>query len=405
MRTCRTATWRWGLVALIAGAALLSATTARALGPGPDVALFMTGHTVAPATEESQVANRAKQFQMHMDLARVYCEYKQYVKARQHYLEALQKAATNLEKSDLYMQMARMAKVQRKHELALARMQEAVGLAPDPEQRCRIYPELILLLKQKHKWEEAEQTILRFMAEAKGEQQKAKAGSYLVQLYEAQGRLADLAEQLEQERRRKPQNIPVLEMLAGVYDQTRMPERAAGIYEELVKLKPDDALLMARLARSYRLAGRLDAAAGVYQRVMDMESDNEDFDPDAVRRAVAKMYAAANQYEKAVPWVDAMATNPRGPVSAVTAKADLYALLKMLPKGVECLDVAVKMRKNPEHRARLLFKAASLLKTVGDKEAAEKRLQLIMADPEMPRMARIEAQKQLDTLDGKVAAP
>jgi len=383
---------RWTAVAAVAA---LCAAVAIAV---------LCGTTEAKGDDKLAAKEQADRYRMNMELARICAKYEQFKDAGRHYGASVDEAIDAGQRAQAMLEFGRLARRQGKDQLALTRMQEAAKIAPEPQDRCAIYPELIILQKASGRWDEAEATISRFVADACSDEHRKLANMLTVQVYGAQGKLPALAARLELERVKVPDNAAALDLLGSIYEQMRLPEKAADAYQALADLRPGSAGVLARLADAQRACGKFDIAAVAYQRIVDLKSRDARLDPDSVRALAARMYAAANQYDKAARWVDAIGAGGRPDAAALAEKADLYAAIKMPRKAVECLDSCARFQTDPADRARLLFKAADLLAAAGDSVSARERFRKIAADPAAPQPVRDDAQRRPAQLNATASA-
>jgi len=341
-----------------------------------------------------------------MDLAEVYQRHRRYEKALELYGQALEQTTRDYDKSRIHMSMGRIELRLGHTDAALEHMEEALALAPAEGPKSRVYPELLGLLMREGKWERARALARQYASEAGPESERTQAAHYLVQAYEGEGKLTDLARELEQALEENPEDVGLLSRLALTYERLpRAREKAAETYEKLCRAKPHDPMPFFRLAQIYVRMGELDRAAETYGRAIESAGGSGEFDPDYVRVRVAKMYADAGQQDEAHEWLGMIREDAQTDPGIVSLKADVYAGLGMLEEALQCYDRALEAAERPENRARFLFQSAELLKNNNDLQGAEQRLMAIIDDPDMPSSARDAAERTLSALRQEPEAP
>ena len=341
-----------------------------------------------------------------MELAEVYQRHKQYEKALDLYNQALEKTTHDYDKSRIHMAIGRIESRLKHNEAALEHMHKALELAPAEGPKSEVYPELLGLLMRQGQWDKARTLAKQYADEAGSEEDRTRADHYLIQTYEGQGKLAELAGELQEQLKQKPEDVTLLTRLALAYDQ--MPQardKAVQVYETLCRLRPDDVSAHFRLARIYEKMGDLDHAARVYGKLIETARETEEFNPDYVRLRVAKVYADAGRKEQAMEWLKTISETAKTDPGIVSLKADLYVQLGMQEAALRCYDDALKVAERPYDKARFLFQSAELLRNNKDFDGAEKRLKAITDDPTMPEGARRAAERTLATLREETPEP
>jgi len=382
----------------------VAAVCAALLANGPaSLAQAAPRGTAVPAVRPAEQDDEAR---LLSDLAEVYQRHRRYEKALELYEQALEKATDDYQKSRIHMAIGRIKQRQGHADEAIEHMEQALELAPPEGPKGRVYPELIGLLMRQRKWERARALAAQYAAEAGTESEARRANDYLIQTYEGEGKLPELARQIEQQLKDKPDDETLLRQLALTYERLpRARDKLVEVYKKLCKLRPDDPHLFFQLAQTYIRLGELDQAAEVYEKLIAGAGKSARINPDFIRLRMARTYADAAQKDKALEWLGKITEQDVSDPGIVSLKADVYVSLDMMQEALACYDRALQSAERPEVKARYLFQSAELLRNSRDYQAAEQRLEAIINDPDMPPAAKNAAERTLADLRAKQSRP
>jgi Tfp pilus assembly protein PilF len=153
------------------------------------------------------------------------------------------------------------------------------------------------------------------------------------------GRNEEAARSLERARDLNPKDVPTISQLALVYEQMGRQELTDSLYEEALRLEPDNHLILNNYG--YSLSERdiqIERALGMAQRAVEAQPDNASY-----LDTIGWIYYRLKDYPKAEEHI--LKAIQRGDVSPVVHEhlGDVYHAMGDSERAMEQWNIALRM--------------------------------------------------------------
>ncbi|WP_457637553.1 tetratricopeptide repeat protein, partial [Oceanithermus sp.] len=132
------------------------------------------------------------------------------------------------------------------------------------------------------------------------------------------------------------------------------------------------------LATAYRKLGKPERAAAILKQVIEALGD----DPE-VEYLLAENLSLAGKPKDAIPYLYKVLQKDRSDVAAVSLLADIYVGQGLVDRALRELDRSLEATQDPQARANLLLKKASIIKPLDPKKSAELLQEASRLDPKL----------------------
>lgn len=167
--------------------------------------------------------------------------------------------------------------------------QRVLAHNPRQEDACLFLGKMLMADK---KWGEAES----WMNKCQAQHPKEGTFSYYVgKMHVEQGHFKAALKAFEAAHRREPTSTQAAAALGVIYEQQEQPERALGVYQRHLKVKPDDEVILGRLVQALFLLERFQEVVPYAEKLVDLEPDNLN-----MRVKLGILYTDAKEFDKAV---------------------------------------------------------------------------------------------------------
>ncbi len=178
--------------------------------------------------------------------------------------EELMKKSDN---PDIFIQAANFYNNQNNIDKAILAVKKAIELKPDNMGYLQALEPYYMRLE---KFSDAEAVCNKVLAGAKDIWMKDWANSELINIYQRQNKLAELAARFEKELAQAPKELSGYRKLADLHQRGGEPDKAIAVYEKAIAAGLDDRDTNNRLLDLYEAANKLDNAEAQIKKIIAM---------------------------------------------------------------------------------------------------------------------------------------
>ncbi len=176
--------------------------------------------------------------------------------------EELMKKSNN---ADIFIQAANFYNNQNNIDKAILAVKKAIELKTDNMGYLQALEPYYVKLE---KFSDAEAVCNKVLAGAKDVWMKDWANSELINIYQKQNKLPELAAKFEKELAQAPKELSGYRKLADLYQRGGEPDKAVAVYEKAIAAGLDDRDINNRLLDLYEAANKLDKAEGQLKKII-----------------------------------------------------------------------------------------------------------------------------------------
>lgn len=176
--------------------------------------------------------------------------------------EELMKKSNN---PDIFIQAANFYNSQNNTDKAILAVKKAIELKPDNMSYLQALEPYYVRLE---KFSDAEAVCNKVLAGAKDVWMKDWANSELINIYQKQNKLAELAAKFEKELGQAPKELSGYRKLADLYQRSNERDKAIEVYEKAVSAGLDDRDINNRLLDLYEAANKFDKAESQLKKII-----------------------------------------------------------------------------------------------------------------------------------------
>ncbi|MCX5692095.1 MAG: tetratricopeptide repeat protein [Candidatus Omnitrophica bacterium] len=177
----------------------------------------------------------------------------------------------NSKNAEVFMQAANFYNDEKDTEKAIAAIKKAIELAPDNVGYLQVLEGFYM---RAEKFSDAETVCNKILSSAKEAWFKEWADMELINIYQRQNKLAELAVKFENDLSQSPKDIAKYRKLAELYQRNNELDKAVGIYEKAIAAGLDDRDTNNRLLDSYERASKFDKAEEQLRKIIGMAPDD-----------------------------------------------------------------------------------------------------------------------------------
>ena len=171
----------------------------------------------------------------------------------------------NSKNAEVFIQAANFYSGENETDKALAAMKKAVELTPDNINYLQMLEGFYM---RAEKFSEAEALCDKIAAAAKDQWLKDWSNMELINIYQRQNKLADLAGKFEKELGQFSKDISIYKKLAELYQRSNEQDKAIGVYEKALANGLDDRDVSNRLLDLYERSNKLDKAEAQIKKII-----------------------------------------------------------------------------------------------------------------------------------------
>jgi tetratricopeptide (TPR) repeat protein len=168
---------------------------------------------------------------------------------------------------DIFIQAANFYNNQNNIDKAILAVKKAIELKPDNMGYLQTLEPYYIRLE---KFSDAEAVCNKVLASAKDAWMKDWANSELINLYQKQNKLAELAAKFEKELAQAPKELSGYRKLADLHQRSNEPDKAIAVYEKAIAAGLDDRDVNNRLLDLYEAANKFDNAETQIKKIIVM---------------------------------------------------------------------------------------------------------------------------------------
>ena len=271
--------------------------------------------------------------------------------------------------------------------------EKSVQLAPD---NVGYLQNLATFYSRTEKFDKAEEAYEKIVAMAQDQWLKEWANREILNIYQKQNRLGEAESKFEDEVKNRPDDIVLLKNLAELYMRKGEKEKALEIYEKAVRVSANDRDVNNSLVSLYESMGKPDKAIELLKKIIEA-APNEPY----LLENLARLYDKLGKKEDAKKAWQSL-------VSKVTTDPALYSRYAEALYGWKDLDEAVvqldkAQNMDPGNMSYTLRKAAILI-DAGKIEEAKVALGKVNLDAKDDWM-KAEARRRLDEIANMPVSP
>lgn len=214
--------------------------------------------------------------------------------------EDLTKSSKNAE---VFMQAANFYSEENDSDKAINAIKKAIDLAPD---NISYLQALEGYYMRADKFSEAEVICNKILTSGKEPWQKDWASSELINIYQRQNKLGDLAVKFEKDLGESAKDISKYRNLADLYQRNNELDKAVGVYEKAIASGLDDRDTNNRLLELYERLGKLDKAEAQLKNMIGAAPQ----DYYLYERLANLLNSAGKKDDAKKVWVDLLAKTP-----------------------------------------------------------------------------------------------
>ena len=178
----------------------------------------------------------------------------------------------NSKNAEVFIQASNFYSGEGNADKAIAAINKAIELAPDNVSYLQVLEGFYM---RADKFSEAEAICSKILTSGKEAWQKDWANSELLNIYQRQNKLGDLAVKFEKDLSQSSKDIGKYRNLAELYQRSNELDKAAAVYEKAITSGFDDKDTNSRLFDVYERSGKLDKAEAQLRKVIVLApSDN-----------------------------------------------------------------------------------------------------------------------------------
>lgn len=196
-------------------------------------------------------------------LSDVYTRAGDKVKASAVWEDLLKKSSN----AEVFMQAASFYSAENDMEKAIAVIKKATELMPDNTGYLQTLEGFYM---RAEKFNEAEAVCNKFLAGGKEPWQKEWASSELINIYQRQDKLAELAVKFEKDLSQSAKDISAYTKLSELYQRNNEQDKAIAVYEKAIAAGLDDRDVNNRLLDLCERSGKLDKAEAQLKKIIGM---------------------------------------------------------------------------------------------------------------------------------------
>ena len=210
---------------------------------------------------------------------------------------------SNSKNAEVFMQAANFYSGEGETDKSIAAINKAIELAPDNVSYLQVLEGFYM---RADKFSEAEAICNKILTGGKEEWQKDWANSELLNIYQRQDKLGDLAAKFEKDLGQSSKDIGKYKNLAELYQRSNELDKAAAVYEKAIAAGFDDKDTNSRLFEIYERSGKMDKAETQLKKVIVL-SPNDNY----LYERLADLSSKAGKKDDAKKiWSDLMAKSP-----------------------------------------------------------------------------------------------
>jgi len=205
--------------------------------------------------------------------------------------------------AEVFIQAANFYNGENETDKALAAVKKAIELAPD---NISYLQTLEGFYMRAEKFTDAEALCNKIAAVAKDQWLKDWSSMELINIYQKQNKIAELAEKFEKDLSQSLKDIAKYRALAELYQRNNEQDKAIGVYEKAVANGMDDKETNNRLLDLYERSNKLDKAEAQIKKIIAMSPQ----DAYLNERLANMLNTAGKKDEAKKTWEQVLAKSP-----------------------------------------------------------------------------------------------